>query len=81
MPFVTDELVPGAVDVALDPREREVVRREALHDEVEDLAEDVDRLQHGADGGAERAVGQERLDELLRRDRTGSSVSGSVPVM
>ena len=49
--------------------EREAVRVEALGDEGEDLAEDVDRLQHRADGRAERPVRQQRLDQLVRADR------------
>ena len=35
------------------------------------VAEDVDRLQHAADRGAERAVAQQLLDELLAADRDG----------
>ena len=37
----------------------------------EDVAEDVDRLQDRADGGTERAVRQQRVDELFLADRDG----------
>ena len=49
---------------------------------VEELVEDVDRLQHRPDGRAERAVAEQLLDQLAAgRRSTGWPVSGSTPAI
>ena len=47
-----------------DPGQREVVGRERVHEQRDDVAEDVDGLQERPDRGTERPERQELLDEL-----------------